>query len=88
MPPDPQWDPNAPIVSRCTDPDYQSYFLSCYKFVTDERSYADAKQFCEDENAVLASFPDRYELAFGETVMHYNNVDPIWLGLERDDVSM
>ncbi|XP_072020013.1 LOW QUALITY PROTEIN: uncharacterized protein [Amphiura filiformis] len=85
MSPDPQWDPNPPIVNRCPDEGYQSYFLSCYKFVTDIKSFADAQADCESEGAVLASFPDRYELAFGETVMHYNKIENIWIGFARDD---
>ncbi|XP_072048887.1 macrophage mannose receptor 1-like [Amphiura filiformis] len=83
MPPDPQWDPNP--HNLCLEQGYQSYFLSCYKFVTDFKSFADAQADCESEGAVLASFPDRYELAFGETVMHYNKIENIWIGLARDD---
>ena len=87
MPADIKWDPNDPPVSRCSN-DYQSYFLSCYKFVPDVANYATAKTACENEGAVLASFPDRFELAFGETVMHYRKTDPIWIGLERDMVNI
>ena len=88
MPADPQWDPNPPLNSQCVDPDYQLYYLSCYKFVTDVKTYADARAACEDEGATLASFSDMYELAFAETVMHNNKMDTIWIGLDRDAVSI
>ena len=87
MPPDSQWELNPSLPNRCLQPGYQSYFQSCYKFVTNVATYADAKAACVTEGAVLASFPDRYELAFAETVMHYNQVVGIWIGLERDNVS-
>ena len=87
MPPDPQWDPNRPVVSQCTDPDYQSYIISCYKFVRENETYADARAACEADGAILASFTDRYELAFGETRMHFHQIENTWIGLERDQVS-
>ena len=87
--PDPTLPGNPPVVSRCLRPDYQSYYLSCFKYVDDESyTYAQAKEYCSLDNAVLGSFIDRYELSFGRTIMYNNRQDQAWLGLERNEVCL
>ncbi len=85
-------DPNLPgnpeIISQCDRPGYQSYFQSCFRVVTELKTFTDAQATCEAEMANLASINDLYEEGFAEVVMFNNELESAWIGLQADEVSV
>ena len=84
---DPTLPGNPDIISQCERPGYQSYFQSCFRVVTDAKTFSQAQAVCEAEMANLASLNDLYEEAFAEVVLFNNNLDSAWIGLQADPVS-
>lgn len=72
-----------PLFSVACPESYQPYFESnkCLKVFTTKKTFADAKQFCHEQNGYLVSianaFQNRQILEISASQGHY----PIWLGL-------
>ncbi|XP_038078467.1 macrophage mannose receptor 1-like [Patiria miniata] len=83
---DPQYDYNPDIYSDCKQ-GYFSYGTSCFKLFNDQPlSFAEAKAKCQAEmdGIYLASVKDNFEKALVETMMAFENIDQMWIGMELD----
>ncbi len=83
-------DPGLPdepqSINVCTSEMYNAYFDSCFRLVTDSKTFNEAKAFCEADNAYLASVYDGYEQAYIETQLYVNELQSAWIGMA--DVSL
>ncbi|KAJ8030095.1 Macrophage mannose receptor 1 [Holothuria leucospilota] len=80
-----------PTLTACAE-GYQFYENSCYKVITDQHAYEDAKYACQDRNigqpVSLASVFDLYEQSYLELLVMRSELDePVWLGLQYNQSS-
>ncbi|XP_022109148.1 macrophage mannose receptor 1-like [Acanthaster planci] len=83
---DTQYDPNPEYFSDCKQ-GYFSYGTACFKLFNDRQlAFEQAKATCQAEmdGIYLASVKNEFERALVETMMAYENVNEMWIGMELD----